>query len=186
MMRINHLLAIALVGALIVSTAIGATIARSGQSSVTLYAKPDRQSKVVATYTQNAPLTAFYRHGQWIKVGNSHNGTVGWISMADLQHNATKPHRAMQSVPLTQIHKTPYGNVQTTERSGTINGVHYRVITSNLNTNDQTPAQRQRWEAHLAQQQQKIQQQILTQEHSIDQQIQANLQQMDDLPGQGD
>ena len=180
-MQMKYLLASGLVGALLVSTAIGATLTKSNSTAINLYSQPDNHSNVVASYTHQVPLTAFYREGQWVKVGNSSNGTVGWVTMADLQHNVNQPAITAVPTPVTQVQHTPYGNLKTTERSGVVNGMHYHIITSNLDTQNQTPAQRQRWQAHLAAQQQQIQQQMLSEEHSIDQQIQQNLEQMDRL-----
>ena len=180
-MRMKHLLATSLVGALLVSTAIGATLTKTKPAAITLYAQPDNHSSVVASYTHKVPLTAFYREGQWIKVGNSSNGTVGWVTMADLQRNVNHPTAPTAVAPVTHVQHTPYGTLKTTERSGVVNGMRYHIITSNLDTQDQTPAQRQRWQAHLAAQRQQMQQQMLAEEHSIDQQIQQNLQQMDQL-----
>lgn len=180
-MKAKYLLATGLIGAMLVSTAIGATTAvTSKQPPVTLYAKPNAQSAVIAHYNQNTPLTAFYREGQWIKVGNSHNGTVGWVNISALKQHARQQQEKTPTI-ITHVQKTPYGNLQTTERSGTVNGVQYHIVTSHLDTKDQTSVQHQRWEHHLATQQQAMVQQMQAQERAIDQQIENNMKSMNQL-----
>lgn len=83
-----------LLGLLITSlTAVGAeqTQQKSG-SSVETYSTPqiilyesNSDKKIIKTLSPTVPLVRIYQEGDWIKVGDTADGTVGWINRLQYQ-----------------------------------------------------------------------------------------------------
>jgi len=168
-MKSRIILAIGLAVLLAASAFAGHFVSnKSHQAWLTLYQSPSTQAHIVAQYYHPEPLTTFYRKGNWLKVGNSHDGTVGWVSLSEMQNASDRP--SSHSQPVTTIEHTPYGPVKTSTQEGTLNGMHYRISSSQLQTQDMTPAQKRAW-----------MQNIRMQQMAIDEQIQQNIQQMNQV-----
>ncbi|MCP4476184.1 MAG: SH3 domain-containing protein [Gammaproteobacteria bacterium] len=53
----------------------------SVHKSIILYAKPSTASRVIAALNPyRVRLIPIYDRGKWVKVGNAHDGTVGWLN----------------------------------------------------------------------------------------------------------
>lgn len=50
-------------------------------TKVSLYAKPEMKAEVISKLPISADLVAIYRQGDWIKVGDRHDGKTGWINI---------------------------------------------------------------------------------------------------------
>lgn len=63
-----------------------ALVSTAFATNLSLYEKPDTSSKVIATlHDGDAIIPIFYpEKSEWVKIGNSKNGDVGWVKLKDL------------------------------------------------------------------------------------------------------
>lgn len=57
-------------------------------SKVPLYSQPDAKSKVIDKVKLPGSFVQIYTKGDWIKIGDTKNGKVGWISQKDFEQNS--------------------------------------------------------------------------------------------------
>ena len=87
--------------------------------SVSLYEQPQTTSKVVGTIDLSAGVIPIStpNGGEWVKVGDPHNGNVGWIKSSDLSAGTTSSFSFTQKVTndgkAPQTYKIEFGNMPT-------------------------------------------------------------------------
>jgi len=58
-------------------------LSSSYAKSITLYDQPQAGAKIIG-FIDSSNLVPIFKEGNWVKVGNQQNGTVGWINSSDL------------------------------------------------------------------------------------------------------
>lgn len=78
--------------------------------TVKLYQSPSASSTVLTSISLKTPLTAIYHQGDWLKVGNTTNGRVGWINLKEYQAAVKAARHSQVSsviVSVQQMNKQP-------------------------------------------------------------------------------
>jgi hypothetical protein len=75
--------------------------------TINLYATPESNSKIIEKLPANADLVGIYHQGDWIKVGDRHDGTTGWVN--EQQYNQAKQNYYQQQ--FHSVINTTYINV---------------------------------------------------------------------------
>jgi hypothetical protein len=85
--------------------------------TTSLYEQPQTNSKVVGTIDLSTGVTPIFtpKGGEWVKVGDPHNGNVGWIKASDLAGGNTSSFSFTQKVISNgkepQTYKIEFGNM---------------------------------------------------------------------------
>ncbi len=68
--------------------------ANKTMTKIWLYATPNSKAKVINKIAANARLIPIWQKGEWVKVGNPHNGKVAWVNreqMFKARNNWNRP-----------------------------------------------------------------------------------------------
>ena len=103
---------------------------------IIIYLKPDFQSKKIQTvydHLQLESIIPFYETDNWVKIGNSNNGKVGWIN----KHQLDKFYRHLQKHKIIEKHyrgepkvtyrESPDGRYSVRETNGIKDGIRFRI-----------------------------------------------------------
>lgn len=79
-------------------------LALAASPRVPLYQNNSLHSKIVSHIALDAPIVPIYEKGDWLKVGNTNNGQVGWVNLKQYQAMQQKVmHTTVKSITVTRI-----------------------------------------------------------------------------------
>ncbi|PIQ43441.1 MAG: hypothetical protein COV52_04685 [Gammaproteobacteria bacterium CG11_big_fil_rev_8_21_14_0_20_46_22] len=79
-------------------------LALSATPGVPLYQNKSLHSKIVSHIALDAPIVPIYEKGDWLKVGNTHNGQVGWVNLKQYQALKQKAMRpVVKTITVTRV-----------------------------------------------------------------------------------
>lgn len=81
-------------------TATDAPKTTTTQTPLVVYSEPNAQSKTIANSTPLSAWIPIHQQGEWLKVGNSANGEIGYVNNQQFQQalNKTSPKSDVQTV----------------------------------------------------------------------------------------
>lgn len=93
----NKLIILGILTSISVSTALAATNAQPAKAATTeqaaqvmLYQAPQANAAMVEKVNPSERLVGIFQQGDWIKVGDPHNGQTGWINREQYQQAVNK------------------------------------------------------------------------------------------------
>lgn len=103
---------------------------------IVIYQDKNKTSKHIGklkTPIELQKIIPFYQKGEWIKVGSSQNGKVGWIHKEQIEkfyesEQESRQRQIRYEEPMVSIHESPDGRYQVKEINGTENGVRFRIV----------------------------------------------------------
>jgi hypothetical protein len=109
MRLLNYLLFSVCLSGLTFST-LGETLTATPTTSknLKLYLEPNEQSQVLKELQPNTRLISVYQKNDWLKVGNTENGEIGWINLKQYQEllkSIQKEEAIVKSVVITVTDK---------------------------------------------------------------------------------
>ena len=121
----------------IISLSIGLlNLSYAKTPTIVIYQDKNTDSKHVGKLknpTDLEKIIPFYQKKEWIKVGSTQNGKVGWIHKEHVEKFYDNQHESRQrqlrhEEPMVSLHESPDGRYQVKEINGTENGVRFRIV----------------------------------------------------------
>lgn len=86
----NKFIILGLLTGLTTSVAIAANSKATDIAQIALYNAPQANAKVIEKINPGDQLVSIFHQGNWIKVGDPHNGQTGWINREQYQQAINK------------------------------------------------------------------------------------------------